>query len=264
MASKKNPFPGMNPYLERRWPDVHTSLIGYIKDAIATNLPDGLVARAEESIAVDALIEIPRYRADVHVEESWKQGVPPAWNPAAATESGVVAAEPDIILVEPLTERWVQISTPDGLIVTLIEILSPTNKTGEGRDRYLKKQSDYLSSNANLVEIDLIRSGQRVISVPSFAFDRKGPDPYHVCVARPHEPGRRELYRIPLRQRLPAIRIPLRRTDADIVVDLQPLLDRCYEMGGYWQSDYSEDPEPPLAEEDRVWVDERLREAGLR
>lgn len=255
----------MNPYLERRWSDVHSRLIGYMADAVATHLPDGLVARAEESIAIDAWEETSRYRADVHVEESWKQGVAPAWAPGTtAAGDGVLATEPDIILVEPMTERWVQISTPDGKVVTVIEILSPTNKAGEGRERYLRKQKDYLSTDANLVVIDLIRSGQRVIPVPAFVFEKRDPDPYHVCTVRHYEPDQRELYRIPLRQRLPAIRIPLRRGDADVVVDLQPLLDRCYEMGGYWQGDYKADPEPPVTEEDRGWVDERLREAGLR
>lgn len=224
MNSIKNPFPGMNPYLERRWPDVHTRLTVYVRDDLADQLPIGLVARIEEN----------------------------------------EPATPEIIHVEPLTERWLQVSTPDGKVVTIIEILSPTNKTGDGRDRYLRKQSDYLSTDVNLVVIDFIRSGQSVLPVPAVAFEKRPPQTYHICTARYHDPDTRELYRIPLRQRLPAIRIPLRRTDADVIVDLQPLIDRCYEMGGYWQADYSADPEPPLDAEERVWVDEQLRTAGLR
>ncbi len=30
----KNPFPGMNPFFERRWRDTHTSLITYLADAV--------------------------------------------------------------------------------------------------------------------------------------------------------------------------------------------------------------------------------------
>ena len=63
---------------------------------------------------------------------------------------------------------------------------------------------------------------------------------------------------------MPAIRIPLRPTDKDIVLDLQPLIDRCYEVGRYCEGRFAEDPEPPFPPEEAVCVDERLREAGLR
>lgn len=36
---RTNPFPGMNPFLERHWSDVHTKLIAYIADALAEQLP---------------------------------------------------------------------------------------------------------------------------------------------------------------------------------------------------------------------------------
>jgi NDP-sugar pyrophosphorylase family protein len=32
--NRNNPFPGMNPFLERYWSDVHTKLVAYIGDAI--------------------------------------------------------------------------------------------------------------------------------------------------------------------------------------------------------------------------------------
>jgi hypothetical protein len=45
-------------------------------------------------------------------------------------------------------------------IVTVIEFLSPTNKVrGPGQDEYLKKQSELRQGGVNLVEIDLVRSG---------------------------------------------------------------------------------------------------------
>jgi hypothetical protein len=48
------------------------------------------------------------------------------------------------------------------------------------------------------------------------------------------------------------------------LLELQPLIDRCYQTGRYWLLDYRRDPEPPVALEDVPWVDERLRAAGLR
>jgi len=55
--SKENPFPGMNPYLEQSWQDVHTRLIAAISNTLGETLPDGLVARAEEAVAVDDVQE---------------------------------------------------------------------------------------------------------------------------------------------------------------------------------------------------------------
>ncbi len=48
MNSTKNPFPGMNPWLQRKWSDVHTMLIGYIRDSLSPELPPDLAAYAED------------------------------------------------------------------------------------------------------------------------------------------------------------------------------------------------------------------------
>lgn len=105
------------------------------------------------------------------------------------------------------------------------------------------------------------------------AISRKTPFPgmkslngthYFVSTYRAHQPSERELYPCPLRERLPVLAIPLRSGDADVPLDLQPLIDRCYELGGYWQGDYREEPVPPVLPEERDWLYERLRSAGLR
>lgn len=44
----RNPFPGMNPFFEQRWPDAHSSLITYLRDALQEPLPDDLIVGAEE------------------------------------------------------------------------------------------------------------------------------------------------------------------------------------------------------------------------
>jgi hypothetical protein len=52
-------------------------------------------------------------------------------------------------------------------IVTVIEVVSPTNKfAGPGRKSYLAKQEEVLASQAHLVEIDLLRVGPHVLSIP--------------------------------------------------------------------------------------------------
>ena len=67
-----------------------------------------------------------------------------------------------------------------------------------------------------------------------------------------------------MRERLPAIAIPLRQTDRDVPLDLQALLDQCYEAAVYDDIDYREEPDPPLNPDDAQWADSLLREQGRR
>lgn len=52
LAHMNSPFPGMDPFLETRWGDVHASLIIYARDALNRLLPTGLLARSEERTIV--------------------------------------------------------------------------------------------------------------------------------------------------------------------------------------------------------------------
>jgi len=241
---------------------VHTALIGFVWESIAVRLPPGLVARPEERLAIDEFASGTGYRPDVGITESWKQGVTPAWEPAST--SGVALAAPEIVRVDEEVERWIEIRTEDGRVVTVIEILSPASK-GTDFSRYKLKQHNYLQSHTSLVEIDLLRAGHSTLPLPEDHLKKRlAGAAYNICCTRAWRPGTRELYKWPLRDRIPAFSIPLRDTDRDIVLDLQPLVDRCYEVGRYYTGKFDADPEPPFSPEDAMWVDERLREAGLR
>jgi hypothetical protein len=102
----------------------------------------------------------------------------------------------------------------------------------------------------------------------SLAQDSVPPDyrtTYRVFVRRGWRPDTVEIYRVPLRQRLPVIRIPLRETDADVLLDLQTLIDQCYRNGGYDDDlDYARQPNRPLDRDDARWTDELLRTQGRR
>ena len=50
----KSPFPGMDPYLERFWNDVHGKLTTYIADELNTALPDRYRATLQERVIVSA------------------------------------------------------------------------------------------------------------------------------------------------------------------------------------------------------------------
>ncbi len=50
----KSPFPGMDPYLEKHWRDIHARLITYGCDQLQPQLAGPLRARVEERVVVDA------------------------------------------------------------------------------------------------------------------------------------------------------------------------------------------------------------------
>ncbi len=264
MISTKNPFPGMNPFLEEHWPDVHTTLVSLIREALSNVLPPDLKVRSEERVVVDQDDQPQAWRVDVALTENWKQGIPPIWQPEQHEVGGIEISEPEIIRSEPLPERWVEIRTAAGKLVTAIEIVSPSNKAGDGRARYLQKQRDYLRGGVNLVEIDLLRSGSHVVTVPAENLPPSGETRFIVCAHRDAMPGWHEVYKCPLRKRLPVIRVPLRASDRDVPLDLQPLIDRCYEQGRYYLENYKHELSPSLCPEETGWVDEQLKCAGLR
>jgi hypothetical protein len=263
MGSTRNPFPGMNPFLEQGWSDTHTLLIGYIRDALAQGgLPAGLRARAEEFLSIDEAEEASQSaRADLALVESWREGIAPVWKPEREAPA-VALASPSLVLRESGVERWVEITTAHGRLVTVIEVLSSSNKTGPGRDRYQRKRGTYEEAGVNVVEIDLLRSGRPTVAAETPARFRG--TRYTICVFRAAKPDRFEVYHWGLCERIPAFAVPLRAEDPDVPLDLQPLLDRAYELGYYWQD--RPDPallDPPLDAEETAFAAERLSASGL-
>lgn len=217
--SVKSPFPGMDPWLEQFWGDVHQALVTYARDAIVEHLPSGVSARMQEQI----------YET---------QG-------------------PRSSFIEIIDVRT------SSRVITVIEVLSLTNKLpGKGQDAYRNKQRELIDGGVSLVEIDLLRSGQRVLSVDRIPESHR--TTYQMCVRRRCRPLEAEVYRVHIREPLPTIRIPLRPTDADVPLNLQAILDMAYRNGGYEDTDYKRDPVPPLEKADAEWADELLRSKGRR
>src|SRR5438552_1377880 len=97
----KSPFPGMDPYLEQFWQDVHASLIIYIRDQLEEQLPGNLIARVEERIVLEVQGEpSPAAYPDVKISER------PGRGGGAAIKSRAAVIEPVIVEYdgEPATE----------------------------------------------------------------------------------------------------------------------------------------------------------------
>src|SRR5439155_18254952 len=126
-----------------------------------------------------------------------------------------------------------------GRLITVLELLSPTNKVEAGeRDRYLRKRRSFMSGGANLVEIDLVRQGAWLFSGGIRNVLQQAGASYAVCIFCAARPAEQSVYPIRLCERLPVIRVPLRPSDTDLVLDLQPLIDQCHERGRYHLLNY--------------------------
>jgi len=263
-----SPFPGMDPYLEHPaiWTTVHPLLATYAGEALNNLLPPHYVARVGERVYV---VEPERsIYPDVAV---FRHRLP---EPAASAGGGTAVAAPADLpwvlsaLPMEIHEYFIEIVpvADQSRVVTVIEVLSPSNKTlgHEGRELYLAKQREVLHSDVHLLEIDLLRRGEHTVAAQRELLRTKGPWDYLICLHR----GRAEYCEIwpaRLRQPLPRVAVPLGGEDPDVVLDLQAVITRCYDAGAYARTlDYRRDPDPPLTPEDAAWADALLRERGLR
>ena len=244
-------FPGMNPYLELYWLDVHSKLVIYASDQLQSRLPRQLRARCNERVVLEDDREpIRPMQSDVLVVD----------RPADALRGGVAVleevalAEPELVPVQFGMLRQLFLEIRDARnhdrVVTVIEFVSPTNKLpGPGRTLYRRKQQDCLAAGVNLVEIDLTRTGKRELLGTSGSAHREST--YAVSVFRAAVPDVVNYYPLPLMEPLPAIGIPLRPSDDDVPLQLQPLIQQVIVNGRYDDLDTTRELVPPLTEGER-------------
>ena len=261
-----NPFPGMNPYLERPdiWPEVHNRIIVGLADALTPRLQPDYAVRVQQRVYIDT-------------EPGTFGGAQPRIPDTMILADGTVALRPEIAAAEPkpgasavavalpatelLRQRYLQVLRADNMeVIAVIEVLSPSNKSGSDRRDYLTKRTEIERSTAHLVEIDLLRAGP-----PMPVIGDAPPGCYRIIVAngrlRPHA----DLYAFGLRAAIPEFTLPLAKGAAGVSVNLNAVLSHVYSHGSYNMFiNYGQDPEPPLSEDDRAWLDELLREQGLR
>jgi hypothetical protein len=251
----------MDPYLEGSlWMTVHTQLSAEIARQLAPKLRPKYLALTTErfvyeepdSVAVATSSVYP----DVGIAESGQResiGMP------------ATVAKPPLrvttLMPVPIPHVTVEIrDTANRQLVTAIELLSPTNKRGEGRAEYLAKRRRILLSTAHLMEIDLLRQGQRPPMREAL------PDaPYFIFLSRAENRPITDVFPITLADSLPIVPVPLLAADPDVPLDLQAALGNIYDLLGYDLAiDYSQPAEVPLPPELQTWADGILRAARLR
>jgi hypothetical protein len=154
----------------------------------------------------------------------------------------------------PLRLHRVEIrATASQQLVAVVEILSPVNKR-PSHDAYLayqRKRRDILRSEVHLLELDLLRGGER----PPLA--RPVPTaPYYVVLSRANRRPTVEVWPIQLADRLPVLPVPLLEPDPDVPLDLGAVVASVYERGAYAsQIDYQQLPPPPaLSKAEADWL----------
>jgi len=253
-----SPFPGMDPYIERPdlWSDFHGDLAPEIRTRLNQVIQPRYFARLTPYVTYETISigEVQGIRPDVAV---WRTGRPGGSAGGVATITPA-PAESEVPLEVPLTLLRVEIrAVAEHQLVTVIEILSPVNKR-PGHDAYLdyrRKRRDLLRSAVHLMEIDLLRGGERPPLERSVS-----EAPYYVMLARANRRPQVEVWPIQLRDLLPVLPVPLLEPDPDVPLDLGATVSSVYERGAYSsQIDYRKPPPPPaLPAAEARWVTELL------
>lgn len=274
-----SPFPGMDPWLESPsiWGDFHQAFAGAMRAYLKKALPKPFYARTDSRPEIGIVTdddEVSRHIGpDVavarHPRRSPGVAVMPSVRALSATSLEIVVSSEEgrHVFIE------IRDSSRNHQLVTLVEIISPSNKRkGKDRRSYLKKQREVLATHANLIEIDLLRAGKRLFATAEIetmlANVSKRID-YVVLISR----GWRrddvhtayEVFPISINEVLPCIPLPLTQDISEIALDLQQLFDEAYDTGPYSEGavDYEAPPEPALPSELAEWAAECLRNAGI-
>jgi hypothetical protein len=254
-----SPFPGMDPYLEgEMWQEFHQTLANQVRAQLMLLLKPKYVALLSKHYIIDELgLSITgksrkqEFYPDVHVSKVKE----------AAIDYETIAL-PAVELVSPVPEKVPILNieireVPERRLVTVIEILSPVNKRGKGFQKYIKKRTKLLQTSTHLLEIDLLRAGERIPLVggelPSA--------PYYVVLSRFNRRPHTEVWPVQLRDPLPTVPVPLLPPDPDVPLALQPAIDACFELVRYHERllDYTQSPPPPLSAEDLEWAESVLK-----
>jgi hypothetical protein len=243
----------MDPYLEDPafWADFHHTFITCWREAVADALPENYDARVDESInLVQMSPEIVKLiHPDVAVSREPRR-VKRSKSKGAATLVLEPVTIPHEYLEEVRQARIEILHRPDRMLVAVLEMLSPFNKTGEGFEEYRGKRKAILQQKVHLVELDLLVGGRRLpLAEPLPAGD------YYALVSRANNRPNCEVYAWSVRESLPTIPVPLRSPDADILLDLGKVFRATYERGRYGRSlTYGETVTASLRLDDRRWA----------
>jgi hypothetical protein len=140
---------------------------------------------------------------------------------------------------------------------TIVVFLDPVVKKAPGRSYYLRWREKVFNSTTCLVEIDLLRQGRRPPMLDPY------PDaPCYAMVSRHEFRPCCEVWPIHLDRPLPKIPIPIPGDDREVVLDLQTVFTRAYDLGSFDRViEYDKPPDVHLDERHLPWLKRMLKDA---
>ncbi len=250
-----SPFPGMDPYLEARalWESFHNRLIATIDEFLTAQVQPHFYVEQQSTVYIVEPGERLRrpIEPDLYLVEAGVGQLAAAGRPITRPTIVTASAPAEI------RQRYLEVrDAASRAVVTIIELLSPANKTPGHRayDGFLDKRSRVMASGVHWLEIDLLRAGERPAEVA-------GQSDYYALLKRGDRQAEFAIWFVNLRDPLPVAAVPLRPPFADIALDLQEALTRVFDRYYAQRLDYAGPPPPPrLAPADAAWVEERVRE----
>jgi hypothetical protein len=267
-----SPFPGMDPFIQlHEWGDFHANFITEIQAQLAPRLAPRYYIRVERRVYFERSVpderEIAKQPQRVPDVAILKTGESELHKSSAGTATLAMPRECVVPAGEEHREYFLLIrGTESHEVVTVLELLSPTNKRpgADGRNIYLEKRQQILDGLSHFVELDLLRGGHRL---PVQTKSPLGND-YYALVSRRQRRPRADIYQWSLRESMPSISIPLEKGDPDVALDLQATFSATYERVRYDLSiNYLAPLVPPPSEEEQqvlrdVFVGKEARPAS--
>jgi hypothetical protein len=249
----------MDPFIEgQRWKSFHTLFISALHEMLVPRVRPRYVVEVEEYVYLAREEEDPDrlVEPDLAIVDAADD-----WTSEPANSGGTALAVKPVVHTLPVPKRFRQAfltirNREFQNVVTVIELLSPWNKApGQGRTEYLVKRTNLLLTPAHLVELDLLRGGQRLPTREPLT-----PADYYALVCRKERLPAADVYAWTLQQPLPPIPIPLAGDDPDVVLDLQAAFTTTYDRAGYdYSLNYRRAVEPPLAPAVADWAQTVLK-----
>lgn len=255
----ESPFPGMDPYTAARslWKGIHTQLIG----ELSTHLLPPLLAPAYY-VDVEPSLQVRSEQSHYPDLQIVATNAPRSGKPLGL---GLPVAEPTTTLLledeeKEDEENAIAIHAVENeRLVTVIEILSYSNKTNgaEKRARYLFKRRELLQGGVHLVEIDLLRWGQRIVpTLPA--------QPYHILVSRADERPQTRVWSFGIDAPIPDASLPLLEPNEQVPLPLQQAFTTIYQSRRFRQRlNDREDLAPPLTSIQLAYVRACLADEGI-
>jgi hypothetical protein len=248
-----SPFPGMDPYIEASsiWADFHTRLVSETRNVLNARLPDRYIAA----------IDLHVWLHEPSAEERTLVGRPDAFvaDTAPPRPNRTVTAPETYILPASRRQGAKFVTILDNEqreVVSVVQLLSPSNKSASpDRDQYLLKRNEYIAKGVNLLEIDLLRRGQRMpLSEPA-----PPPSDYVFALFRAADWPRFGVWRLGLRDPLPILPVPLRTGEPDVEVPLADCFTRVYDNARLDRRlNYQSAIVPALSDADAAWARELI------